>query len=262
MKHLSIAVAVFLALRAFAYEIPIGGDFADVGDDGFPKAWSLFDGGDSKVEVKRGESGNELHFFRTSGKKNQYLRSRMRIRATAGDLVTVGFEARGSGKVGLNLCCRNAKGGFSRTLPLQYFGLGNAWKESSFTFLLMDGATKVESCEVMLYLQAGSDAYIRNVRVSRRLEIVRELAKDDYETPTSRSGNPEIVRGDIAPGLLAQTGKGTYRTGGSVDISSATDLAIPPPGEFLASGVRIYGSARTIREVCARLLRKGRAVSP
>ena len=241
MKHLSIAVAVFLALRAFAYEIPIGGDFADVGDDGFPKAWSLFDGGDSKVEVKRGESGNELHFFRTSGKKNPYLRSRMRIRATAGDLVTVGFEARGSGKVGLNLCCRNAKGGFSRTLPLQYFGLGNAWKESSFTFLLMDGATKVESCEVMLYLQAGSDAYIRNVRVSRRLEIVRELAKDDYETPTSRSGNPEIVRGDIAPGLLAQTGKGTYRTGGSVDISSATDLAIPPPGEFLASGVRIYG---------------------
>ena len=74
-----------------------------------------------------------------------------------------------------------------------------------------------------------------------RLEIVRELEKDDYESNAARSGNPEIVRGDIAPGLLVSTGKGVYRTSGSADIVSARSCGMPAAGEFLSSGIRVYG---------------------
>ena len=80
-----------------------------------------------------------------------------------------------------------------------------------------------------------------DVRASRRLEIVREIEKDDYESNAVRSGNPKIVRGDIAPGLLVSTGKGVYRTAGSVDIVPARRHKMPAAGEFLASGIRLYG---------------------
>ena len=243
-----------VAALACAYELPFKGDFAEKGLDGFPTGWVWYDEGDTDPEiansrswshaqakVEQGDGGGELHLFAAQDGKGTVLRNRQRIPGKAGDILTVTAELRGKGRAGLAVYGWNEKGGLARGLPAQQFDLTDEWKQVSATFTLSDYITKVASYEVVLIMSPRADAHFRNIRVSRRLETGRIVAMDDYESEEVRSGNPEIASGDIAPGLLSQTRKGVYRTSGRVDIVSKGDLEMPPAGEFITSGVRVYG---------------------
>ena len=249
--------ATLSAAAASAYEIPFEGKFAGTRQDGSPSEWVWYDEGGSDPElirskswahaeakVERGECGNELHVFGTKEGKGTLLRSCRRIPGRAGDIVTVTLEARGSGKAGFAVFGWNKNGGLARGLPTHFFDLTDKWQKFSHTFTISDHITKAATFEVELELRPGADAHFRNVRVTRQLETVRKLAMDDYESNSARSGNPEIVSSDIAPGLLEATRKGVYRTSGRVEIVQAGSLEMPPSGEFLTSGVRVYGFGR------------------
>ena len=249
--------AALTAAMAGAYEIPFEGKFAGTLQDGFPSEWVWYDEGGSDPElirskswahaeakVERGEYGNELHVFGTKDGKGTLLRSRRRIPGRDGDIVTVTLEARGSGNAGFSVFGWNKDGGLARGLPTHFFDLTAEWKKVSHTFTISDHLTKAATFEVELELRPGADAHFRNLRVTRRLENVRTLAMDDYEANSVRSGNPEIVSSDIAPGLLAKTRKGVYRTSSRVDIVPEERREMPPAGEFLTSGVRVYEFGR------------------
>ncbi|MBR2838338.1 MAG: family 16 glycosylhydrolase, partial [Kiritimatiellae bacterium] len=253
-RFATLALFAGVAALAAAYEIPFRGNFAAKGPDGFPSDWVWYDEGDtdpeiansrswshSQAKVEGGEGGNELHLFAAKEGKGTVLRSRQRIPGRADDILTVTAEVRGKGLAGMTVFGWNAKGGLARGLPEKLFDLSDEWKEVSATFTLSDYITAVASYEVVLVMRPGADARFRNVRVSRRLEVERMLNMDDYESSAARSGDPEIVSGDIAPGLLSKTRQGVYRTSGRVDIVPAGRVEMPPPGEFITSGVRIYG---------------------
>ena len=240
-----LAVVAGVATLVGAYEIPVGGDFADTGPDGFPSAWTWHDYSvylpHAQLKVKPADGGNELHYFGTKGSSGSALRSKKRIPAKAGDLVSVSLEAKGSGKVWVSLYCWDAKGGWVQSLTPQEIALAGDWEKRLFTFTIADSSTaEAASFELALGLKPGADAWFRNVRVVRRLEIDKVLAMDDYETDSVRSGNPELVRGDIAPGLLSPTRKGVYRTSSRIDIVPTAHQEMPVGG-FLTSGVRLYG---------------------
>ena len=108
-SSLLFAVAA-MAAAACAYEVPIGGDFAETRPDGFPAAWCWFDENDAggtlkpsaklargRAVVERGEAGNELHISCAEAGKGTFVRSR-RIPGSAGDIVKVEVEVRGSGR--------------------------------------------------------------------------------------------------------------------------------------------------------------------
>ena len=245
-RALLLFAAVAMAAVASAYEVPVGGDFAETLPDGFPAAWCWFDYQvylpHAEANVERVDGGNALHYFGAKGARGSALRSRKRIPGKAGELVTVALEAKGRGKAWFSLYCWGEKGEWTLSLSSREIVLQDVWEERSFTFTLVDTATsKAASFEVALGLKPGADAWFRNVRVVRRLEIDRVLESDDYESDAVRPGSPELVRGDIAPGLLAPTRKGVYRTTRRVDIVPATHREMPSSGEFLTSGVRLYG---------------------
>lgn len=253
-KSKSLVAAALFAAFAEGYEIPFEGDFSEIRQDGFPAEWVWYDEGGSDPElirskswshaeakVERADGGNELHVFGTKAGKGTLLRSRGRIPGRAGDIVTVTLEARGSGKAGFSVFGWNEKGGLARGLPTHFVDLTSEWKKVSHTFTVSDHITKAVSFEVVLELRPSADVRFRNVKVTRNLETARMLAMDDYESDSIRSGNPEIVNGDIAPGLLMSTRKGVYRTSGRVDVVPAARLEMPPSGEFLTSAVRVYG---------------------
>ena len=62
-----LAVVAGVATLVGAYEIPVGGDFADTGPDGFPSAWIWHDYSvylpHAQLKVNPAAGGNELHYF-------------------------------------------------------------------------------------------------------------------------------------------------------------------------------------------------------
>ena len=245
MKLKAVAMLVTFAAvsAACAYEVQIGGDFAESDPSGHPSAWTWHDypgylpHAETKVESTDG--ANALHYFATKGKDGSAIRSRRRIPAAKGDMITVSVETRGTGTAWFTLYCWTAKGGWTRSLTACNVALEEKWKASSFTFTVADNDTRL--VEVALGLKPGADAWVRNVRVTRKLEVDRVLAKDDFENTADRPGAPELVRGDIAPGLLSPTTKGVYCTTRRVDIVPTARCEMPASGEFLTSGVRLYG---------------------
>ena len=110
VKSSLLLAAAVMATAACAYELPIGGDFAATRQDGFPSAWCWFDENDSggtlkpsaklargRAVVEQGETGKELHISCTEAGKGTFVRSR-RFPGSAGDIVKVEVEVRGSGR--------------------------------------------------------------------------------------------------------------------------------------------------------------------
>ena len=252
LSTVTMLAAACVAAAAGAYETPFGGDFAEVKDDGFPAAWIWHDYPallpHADLAVEKGEGGNVLHYFNTRGENGSALRSRKRIPGKAGEIVTVTLEARGSGKAWFSMYCwGEGRDVWVRSLTPHEIKLSDEWTRHSCVFTIEDGYGKppdrrrTASFEVALGLKPGADARFRNVRVVRRLETESVLESDDYEKDKARPGNPRLVRGDIAPGLLSPTGMGVYRTTGRVDIVPSARHELPSEGGFLTSGVRIYG---------------------
>ena len=82
-KFTTMLAAVGAAALVCAYEVPFGGDFAEVKDNGFPAAWTWHDYPallpHADLVVEKGEGGNVLHYFNTRGENGSALRSRKAI---------------------------------------------------------------------------------------------------------------------------------------------------------------------------------------
>ena len=249
MKSRSFALAIALlgfSVGAVQMPLDVGFDGA-VAADGLPRNWAVhtYGGYMPQAETVVVDGGKSLRFFGVRGKEGAAIRTAGRLPGTAGDLIKVRLKARGTGTAWFTLYCWEKKvwGNWVRALPAEKIELTPEWRDFEATFVLTDVPGKTTRFfEVALGLKPGADASFADVSVHRPLATRETIWMDDFETAAVRPGSPEIVMGDIAPGLLVKTRQGRYVTDGAAEVSAACRHAMPTNAgcDYLVSGVRVY----------------------
>ncbi|MFA6930049.1 MAG: family 16 glycosylhydrolase [Lentisphaeria bacterium] len=134
----------------------------------------------------------------------------------------------------------------NRTTPFQINNhLATVHLREGRNFLAVRLLTGAKSSVLML----GGPNDLRNM--TRNLKISKVYARDDYDQKnTKRLGNPEIIDGNPAPGLLSITGQGVYKTKEMQTISlDPAQVTMPKQPEiWFTSGIRIQNFGRHSRE--------------
>ncbi len=86
--------------------------------------------------------------------------------------------------------------------------------------------------------------------------VVDVFSADRYEDACTRVGSPRLLKGNVAPGLLVETGMGVYETDSSVEIALKKDQFIPPQGGRirLVHALRVYGFSGAASAVSTTLV--------
>jgi len=102
-------------------------------------------------------------------------------------------------------------------------------------------------------VQIGGASELRALRPS--VAVVKTLRQDNYEKPAKRSGEPELVQGHVAPGLLNNTWMGWYRTSDRAVIEMPGERYRLPDGkdEVFSASYRLYGFGRNGQRLPGRL---------
>ena len=264
MRRLFYLVFAGICAVAQAAEFGVCGDFtSEIGKDGLPSGWKFHEWKGylpkPTVEVTDGDGKGTraLSVKDVRGTDGAAVMTAAKRPGGCGDLVTVGFTARGRGKAWVTLVRSTAKGGWNQTEPHASIDLTDEWTTHECLFVLHDGpngATK--SFQVELGLDNGAEACFTDVSVDhspatpeervaaagkglrtlrRTLETKREIASDDFEDAARvRTPTPELVQDIIAPGLLSKTTLGVYRGDKAFTVpmfGGAVALERDPPGE-------------------------------
>ena len=164
----------------------------------------------------------------------------------AGDVVHATFEAKGSGKGFVTVARYAKKGGYNQHSAQYDFALTDGWKRHSFDFRVGDGtAGETGSCDLQLGVKQGGEACFASVEMTVERRLV-----DDFEGTGPHVGGAEVIKGNIAPGLLSLTGLGLVRTDAPrrIELPNAS-FRLPTTGgnPYLESAVRLYSFGRVER---------------
>ena len=256
------ALIGLLAIGASAMNLPIDGDFAASDAKGFPTNWVLHSTYEpylplATVNVVSEGGINAIHYYNAQGASGSALRAKQRHPALIGDVVTITFEAKGSGTARASIYCYGSGNAWVGACDSASFTLDGAWRSHRVVLTVkeVEGKPAVAELEAVLDIGHGTDAYFRNVRFSRELETAEYRMFDDYESERSRSGSPEIFSREVSAGLLSATKVAAYRTSSTSGLAIADDSAGALPGSdgrnFLQFGLRLYsleGSKANLRQ--------------
>lgn len=102
-------------------------------------------------------------------------------------------------------------------------------------------------------LLLGGPNELRNM--TRSVETFQVLSLDDYDNAgLKRPGNPEIIQGNPAPGLLTITGQGIYRTAKEQRLTAPGKPVRLTDENWFTAGIRIQNFGQTRRDAALDLL--------
>ena len=250
-SRIILIASLMFSMIATAYEIDVGGNFV-ASEKGTPKAWCLHDWTGylpfAEVQV---EADGVCRLWNAKGKAGAGLRSVKRFAFAKDELVSVSFEACGTGKGGATVYQYSANGGWVGPAGEREFSFSPNWREHRLVFTGRDSVKLATAyASVVLQIRPGADAKFRKLRVERRLVTSRTISSDDFEDKAmKREGAPELIVDHIAPGLLSPTGQGVYHTTSQVALVSAQACNFPSSAnEFLTFSVRLYAFGRNGRK--------------
>lgn len=87
-------------------------------------------------------------------------------------------------------------------------------------------------------ISLGGADDLRNL--SSILTVCETFARDDYEKPGPRSGDPELIRGILTDGIEEKTGQGVYKKGAVISFDRTYELPSPVSGKLFAMGLRLH----------------------
>ena len=243
-------------------ELDINGSFERPGKGVLPAGWVLhpWEGYKPYATVASAQGPDGMRAIRISNvtsKNGTCFRNATKFACRAGDTVRISFLARGTGRIRTGCYLYSETKGWNGGTREDGFALSDEWRLFEYDCAIVDKPkAKTGFCEVEIGGLTGLVAEIADVRAAlvagglaeqrkmkRLVTTVRTLSHDGYEEPRARAGAPEIVKGNVAPGLLTQTAMGVYRT--------STSLALTPPGdrfrlpegadEVFSASYRLYG---------------------
>ena len=242
---LILSVAAMTALPCAAVELDVDGDFSETDADGRLLSWEPQPSADfephAAVEVLREGDANVLHLSGVQGRYGDMLRSVRHYACVPEDIVTIRLWARGRGHASFTAQLFRNKSWLGRMAATKR-ELQDVWTQYECSYVL-SGNANVTAFDVAIGLEPGAEIYVRDVRLSRNLEVTETLAIDDFESVRERSGDPRLLQGYTAPGLLALTGLGRYTTsGGRVALVPDETVSLPAADErhFFQSSFRLY----------------------
>ena len=102
-------------------------------------------------------------------------------------------------------------------------------------------------------LLLGGPNELRNM--TRNVETFQVLTLDDYDNAAlKRPGNPEIIQGNPAPGLLSITGQGVYRTAKDLQITAPQKPVQLTGEDWFTAGIRIQNFGQQRRDASLDLV--------
>ena len=173
MKKLIVMLFAGICAVAQAAEFGVCGDFAsEIGKDGLPNGWKFHEWKGylpkPTVEVTEGDGKGTraLSVKDVRGTDGAAVMFATKRPGGCGDLVTVGFTARGRGKAWVTIVRSTAKGGWNQTEPHASVDLTDEWTTHECLFVLHDGPNgETKSFQVELGLDNGSEACFTDVSV-------------------------------------------------------------------------------------------------
>lgn len=198
-----------------------------------------------KVEFAADEKGGCVRLEPSSAGYGFALLSNASVPTREGDIVTLAFEAKGTGTGICMLTHADAKDAYLCNTPRREFPLTDAWTEHVLDFTLSKAKRGViAQSRAHIGEARGSSASFRNVRILRRLRRNEVALHENFESPGAGAGACTIVRGDITTGLLTQTAMGRFATSSRVELVRPVAQRAPDDERtFLRSGLRLYSLA-------------------
>ena len=170
MKQLLTALMLCSALLLGAKEINLYGNFAETQKNGLPKGWNFIRAKDyqplPKFEILRENSANILHFSDIAGKYGFGWESAVRIRAKAGERVTITAKVKGKGRGWFTVEATSASGKWSGGFPKQRFPLKEEWNEAKVELRIVD-FKKIPTGKITVLFGAdnGSELFLSDLKM-------------------------------------------------------------------------------------------------
>ena len=246
---------MLLTSCAFGGRLPIGADFTQEG--ALPSGWgfqphTIFKPDPSSCLAAADDGSRVLRVGPIQGKSGTAFGPLAKYPAKKGETVEINFTARGTGTVEVSSARFNPQGAWNRTSSGRTAKLTDAWRPFSFDIPVEDSPVGTTgSIQLWFGGKRGSSYELKDVSVhcrksalpgSGEIVLVKTIDSDDYESVRQRPGNPQIVTGDLAPGIPKQVKRGRYRLDAPVNVTFPGRRYTLPPAddEFFVFGVRLY----------------------
>lgn len=257
MKLQLLTVFVFAALCAFAGKVDVGADFS--GGGALPPDWE-FRTHQSFAPVPESsivEDADGTRFLRISeakGLSGTALGPKSRFPAQEGDTVEIELVVRGRGTFSVSFARYTASGAWAWRTPEKIAKLEDEWKRFSFDFPVKNSPVgAVSSLQFWIGAKKASELDVHEIFVRRRrssfpaagdIVVVNKLSEESFESDGDRPGNPQVVKGDFAPGIPKVIRRGRYRFDSPCKAKLPVKRFTLPPDcereQFFVFGARVY----------------------
>ncbi len=174
MKKLLFLLCILASVVAFAFEVPIKGDFLNVNKDGIPAGWmrntwsGYLPACDLVVIQGGGINGNSLRMSNVQNKNGAAFNSSF-FKGICGDTVRLTFRARGRGNATVNLFFKTLDGEWNfKSIQEEKFQVSENWRNYTIVMKILNGkAGETGSYDVCFVIDQRGELEISDLKAEQ-----------------------------------------------------------------------------------------------